>query len=108
MSGFDIIDRIHRLEHNLALMGMKLARPKHHTTDLVAVLPKDENLPIYCRDAELFIGSLEETEVWLMGFRKSREYYQMLGLVTDYKVRRKEQDYRNRELLAAIKKSGSE
>jgi hypothetical protein len=77
--------------------------------DLVSLFPKDQELPIYSRDAEIYVGTLEGMEVWLNGFEKAREYDRMLlGKTHETKRQRMEQDYRNRELMKQIKEAGKE
>jgi hypothetical protein len=69
-------------------------------------VPKDADaLPIYSRDAELFVGTLEGLETWLHGVRWAREYDMMLKLSDEKKRARKEQDERNRILLKTLKDS---
>jgi hypothetical protein len=69
-------------------------------------VPKDADaLPIYNREAELFVGTLEGLETWLHGVRWAREYDMMLKLTDEKKRARKEQDERNRILLKTLKDS---
>lgn len=61
-------------------------------------------MPIYNRDAELFVGSIEQLEVWLQGFRTAREYdWLLMGEKINTQRKRKEQDVRNRDLMKTIK-----
>jgi hypothetical protein len=114
MSGYHTILRIRRLEEEVDKMGFCMGNPKHGNYrqefgDVVALMPKEDSFPIYSRDAELFIGTLEELEVWLRGFQKAQEYHRMLmGRNFEKKVERFEQDYRNRELMKQIKLAGQE
>jgi hypothetical protein len=69
-------------------------------------VPKDSDaLPIYNREAELYVGTLEGLETWLHGVRWAREYDMMLKLSDEKKRARKEQDERNRILLKTLKDS---
>jgi hypothetical protein len=62
--------------------------------------PKQDSLPIYSRDAELFTGTIEQLEVWLRGLEWARDYDRMLlGKALDKKRQRREQDHRNQQLL---------
>ena len=71
---------------------------------MVALKPRDECLPVYSRDAEVFVGTLEALEHWLQGLHFARKYDSMLmGKNFDAQRQRKEQDYRNRQLLNKIK-----
>ena len=49
------------------------------------------------------------TFVWLRGFQKAREYDLLLmGKTVETKRERKEQDYRNKQLLMKIKESNQQ
>jgi hypothetical protein len=114
MSGYNTILRIRRLETEVDKMGFRMGNTKHGNYrqefgDVVALFPKEDSFPIYSRDAEMFVGTLEELEVWLRGFQKAQEYHRMLiGRNFEKKVERFEQDYRNRELMKKIKQAGQE
>jgi len=61
-------------------------------------------LPIYCRDAELFVGTLEGAEYWMRGVEWARDYDRMVvDKKLDDKRKRKEQDERNRQLVLILK-----
>jgi hypothetical protein len=67
-------------------------------------VPKDhDSLPIFSRDAELFVGSLERLEDWLHGVRWAREYDMMLRLSDEKKRSAAEQKERNRQLMRTLK-----
>ena len=116
MSGYNTVLKIRRLEQEIDALGFRWGNSKHGSWgsreygDVIALYPKDEeSLPVYSRDAELFIGTIEEMEVWLRGFQKCQEYHRMLiGRNFEEKVKRKEQDYRNQQLLRKIKEAGKE
>lgn len=108
MSGFILVQKIHRLEQELDRLGMVMCSAKHYYRDygdVVAVKPKDESsLPIYSRDAELFIGTLEALEHWIQGVEWARKYDGMLFGRRHESVRlRKEQNYREVQLCALLK-----
>jgi len=110
MAGWNTIERIRRIEEAVDKLGFKFSKSKHSdwTDDhgALSLVPKDsDSLPIYSRDAELFVGSLERLEDWLAGVRWAREYDMMLKLSDEKKRKRKEQDERNRILLKTIKDS---
>jgi len=72
--------------------------------DTVALKPKDaDSLPIYSRDAEVFVGSLTDLQYWLRGGEWSRDYDRMMKVTDDKKRARKEQDLRNRQLAKTLK-----
>jgi hypothetical protein len=110
MSGWNTIQRIKRVEQAVDELGFKFSKSKHSdwTEDhgALSLVPKDQDaLPIYSRDAELFVGSLERLEDWLAGVKWARDYDMMLRLSNDTKRARKEQDTRNKNLLTSIKES---
>lgn len=112
MAGYHTILRIRRLEETVDKMGFRMGNPKHggyrdEYGDIVALFPKDDTFPIYSRDAEMFVGTLEELDVWLRGWQRAYEYHSMLmGRNFEKNVQRKEQDYRNQHLMKKIKQAG--
>lgn len=110
MSGWNTIQRVKRIEQQVDDLGFKFAKSKHSdwTEDhgALSLVPKNQDaLPIYSRDAELFVGSLERLEDWIAGVRWAREYDMMLRVSDDNKRARKEQDVRNKSLLNQIKEA---
>jgi hypothetical protein len=108
MSGWNTIQRIKRIEQAVDEIGFKFSKSKHSdwTEDhgALSLVPKDPDaLPIYSRDAELFVGSLERLEDWLAGVRWAREYDMMLKLGDDEKRAKAEQRERNRQLMRTLK-----
>jgi len=110
MSGWNTIQRLRRIEEEIDKIGFKFAKCKHGDfTDLhgaLSLVPKDADaLPIYSRDAELFVGSIERLEDWLAGVKWARDYDMLLRLSDDKKRAAAEQKERNRQLMRTIKES---
>lgn len=106
MIGIRAIEKIERVRAVADQFGLKFERSRNGYSEFdgIALVPKDQDsLPIYTRDAELFSGTLDEVEDWLNGVMWAKSYYQMLGLVDDKKIQRKEQDERNRRLINLLK-----
>ena len=108
MSGWNTIQRIKRVEQLVNEIGFKFSKSKHSdwTEDhgALSLVPKDADaLPIYSRDAELFVGSLERLEDWLAGVKWARDYDMMLKLSDDKKRMAAEQKEKNRILMRMIK-----
>jgi len=108
MAGWNTIQRIRNVEEQVDKLGFKFSKSKHSdwTEDhgALSLVPKDHDaLPIYSRDAELFVGSLERLEDWLAGVRWAREYDMMLRLSDEKKRTAAEQKQRNRNLMRSIK-----
>ena len=108
MAGWNTIERIRRIEQQIDALGFKFAKSKHNDWSedhgALSLVPTDaDSLPIYNRDAELFVGSVERLEDWLAGMRWARDYDRMIKLSDDKKRARKEQDERNRQLARTLK-----
>ena len=108
MSGWNTIQRLRRIEEEIEKIGFKFAKCKHGDfTDLhgaLSLVPKDADaLPIYSRDAELFVGSIERLEDWLSGVKWARDYDRMCKISDDEKRSKAEQKERNRQLMRTLK-----
>lgn len=113
MAGYRTVLQIQRLQQEIEELGFRWGHSKHGTYrdygDVVALMPKDdESLPIYNRDAEIFCGTMDDLERWLQGVKWARDYDRMLGLSTANRRQRKEQDWRNRNLLSKIAQAGKD
>ena len=109
MSGIELIQKIHRLEDDVDSLGLRMVRPQYHSGvgygNTIALIPKDaSSLPVYSRDAEIFIGTLEELDHWLIGVAWARNYDILLRLSDPKKRERKEQDKRNHNLMNLLKR----
>jgi hypothetical protein len=106
MSGYETYTRLQRIEAQAKHLGFRLGNPKHGYTgrgdvEFVAVFPAEDQLPIYSRDAELFVGSFRELEVWLNGWAKAQQYDYMLRLTDEEKRKKFEDKERERQRLEA-------
>lgn len=102
--GFYTIQKLRRVEEQCAQIGLRMTKAKYSNSDVIALVPiNDDALPVYSRDAELFIGTLDDIEVWLRGVEWARNYYRLLRATSDKVVERKEQDERNRRLVEKLK-----
>ena len=107
MSGWNTIQTIRKLEQRADLLGMKFTAYRHDDrwVENIALVPKDRDaLPIYSRDAEMFVGSLEHADSFMQGVLWAREYDRMtIDRNLDKKRERKEQDERNQQLAKTLK-----
>lgn len=109
MSGYNLVSRIHSLEEQCRELGLMMCHSRsdymNQFGDVVAVKPRDQDsLPVYSRDAELFVGTLDALENWLKGIVWARRYDTMLfGAGHNDKRQRKEQDYRNARFLKNLR-----
>ena len=100
MSGYSTYTRFQRIEAQAKQLGFRLDNPKHGhwggsgDTDQVALFPDEEALPIFSRDAEIFVGTFGQVETFLTGWVRAQQYDAILGTVDD--KRRKK--YEDREL----------
>lgn len=106
MSGYEDFLRLQRIEAQAKQLGFRLGNPKHGYSNrdgigFVAAFPLDDNLPIYTRDAELFVGSFRELEVWLNGWAKAQQYDYMLRMTDEKKRKKYEDKERERQRLEA-------
>ena len=109
MAGYGAVEQLRRLETEVDKLGFMLCAPKNRWTDdlsdLVAIKPKDQDsLPIYSRDTEVFVGTLDQLQIWVRGVYWARNYDEMLKLSNEKKREKKEQDERSRRLIAKLKK----
>lgn len=110
MGGYNLVLKIRRLEEECDKLGFMMCHSKYgyyrDFGDVVAVKPKDDvALPIYSRDAELFCGTIDQLEIWLKGIQWARDYdYMLFGKTNESKRERKEQDYRNRQIVEVLEK----
>jgi len=107
--GFGAYTRLRRCEERANQLGFRFAYSKHGARDYdgIALYPKDDELPIYSRDAEVWYGDVESCESFLRGFEWATQYYVMLGATSDKIINRKEQDVRNKQLMESIKKGAN-
>jgi hypothetical protein len=72
-------------------------------SSMIVLKPKDDCLPHYSRNAELFSGSVESIDSWLRGIKWARQYDEVLKLSSDKKRTDKEQAEKNKQLMRTIK-----
>lgn len=108
MSGYQLVLRIRRLEEQLHNLGMRWGHDKHgwvgeDISDRLSVFPRDQELPVYSRDAALFTGTINEVDRWLQGVAWSRDYDLLMRV--HHKDRRGvlEDRMRNEQLVKLIK-----
>lgn len=106
MTGYNTVLKIRKFEDRIANLGMQMAHPKYNYDDygtMIALKPLDNSYPVFARDAELFIGTIEEAEQWLNGIEWSTRYFEMLGLVNGKKIAAKEDLERQRQLIHKLR-----
>lgn len=107
MSGILLIERIKRLELECNRRGFRMTATRHAYSgrDTLSLVPIDADAhPMYSRDAEAFVGTLEELEVWLRGVAWMDTHYRLLGVVDDAKIAKREEFHRHDRLATAMTK----
>ena len=106
MSGYKLVLRLRKFEEEIAALGFRMGYSKYSYSDVdqIALFPKDDDcLPIYARDAEIFIGTIEQCELWMRGIKWAREYARLLGIKEESQRLRKEDLYRQDQLFRKLK-----
>ncbi len=103
--GFGAIIRLRRIEARANELGFRFAHSKYGSReiDVIALYPIDDKLPPYARDAELFVGDLDEVNSFLIGMDFMANYYRQLRIITDAKVQRGEELVREGHLIQKLK-----
>jgi hypothetical protein len=109
MNGYSLVRQVHDLEKELHDMGMRwgfsMFGDRSQFGDRVAVYARDDELPIFSRDAELFTGTIDEVSSWLEGVQWAQRYDHMLGVSDTKRRQKREQNVRNAQLLAVLQTS---
>lgn len=105
MSGWHTYTRFQRIEAQAKQLGFRLGKPgkgySHRDYgDMISLYPDGQALPIYSRDAELFIGTFDQIEDFLMGWAKAQQYDHLLRLTDDKKRKKYEDKEVERQRLA--------
>lgn len=93
---------IKQVEEAASRLGMKIAisNSRH---DLLCLMPANNELPVYSRDAELAAGSIEYLDSVIQGWQKAYQYYSTLGLVTESKIKKAENMCEQKRLFQLLK-----
>ena len=87
MSGYTTYQRWQRIEEQAMIAGFRIGKPSHIYNepdyDRVSLYPADDALPVYSRDAELFVGTFGEVEIFLAGWSRAQQYDYLLRMTDD-------------------------
>ena len=106
MAGYKTINLIKDLEKELHELGMRWGYSRYENSgfgELVGIFPRDDQLPQYSRDAEIFSGTIQEVRTWIQGIVWARKYDDMMRVSDNKKRMRREQDLRNQQLVNILK-----
>lgn len=111
MSGYNNILKVRRFEERVHGLGLRIGYPRYRNReadgDMLCLMPQDHEWPIFSRDAEMFVGTVDSATAWLDGLEFARNYDDMIKVGSRVRRERKEQDYRNRKLLQVLKTAES-
>lgn len=106
IQGYRDIAEYLQLVERLTRIGLRLSYPKHGGVETsISVIPLNDGVPIYSRDAALFTGSFDEIVGWVAGVEWRDTYLRNIKLTTAAKIEAAEQNERNRQLMQTIKES---
>ena len=110
MASLRQIQQLESITKQLEAQGMRLAKLNAHgafasvqDSEILAVYPNEDQLPHYARDAELFIGTMDDIGSWIAGVHWLTAYNGMLGIDDGDKRRRLENTERERQLMEALR-----
>ena len=105
VAGWQLLQSFRNVEVRANKIGLKFGPSKFigMQFDTIALVPFDEHLPIYNREAEVFAGSLRDIDKWLEGIAWARKYDDLMKVSNDEKRETAERKYHQRELLRIIK-----
>ena len=104
VAGWQLLKSFRDVEERANKIGLKFAPSKYSGMefDTITLMPLNEYLPIYNREAEVFVGTLQDIDKWLRGVEWSRNYDDLMKVSTHEKRKVAEEKYKQREFLKAI------
>lgn len=110
MTSLKYLQKFESISHQLAAQGMRMETRQTYgafasmpNVQVVAVYPAANGLPHYARDAELFIGTLDDLQLWLAGIQWLATYYSMIGIDNGTKRHKIEETESERQLLESLR-----
>lgn len=114
MTGFTFIQKLRDMEQQCSDLGFQITKCRYYASydsndDVISLSPKDANsLPVYSRDAEVWVGSLEDLESFLEGVRWARTYDKLIRVSDEKRRERRESIVRTERMIRIIKTGESE
>lgn len=104
MSGYNLLVKFRDTEAQAKSLGMRLDYDNYGRAEYSSLYPDTaESLPLYCRDAALYSGNLDNIIAFLNGVEWNANYVRMLKVTTNEKIARAEQNIRNKQLLDSLR-----
>lgn len=102
--GMSVIQRIDRLRDRCMELGFEITSCQHSQGwDQIALVPRDDALPIYNRTAQIFAGDLSAVEAFIRGATWARDYDgDHLRISNSQRREAAEQKWRNRILAKTL------
>jgi hypothetical protein len=103
--GFQTVIDCRLTEEKANSLGFRFGYSKRggNASSTIGLFPASECMPTYGRNAELFSGNLDQVKAFLSGIEVNLVYLKSLGVVTDAKIKKKEQEVRNHQLNEILK-----
>jgi hypothetical protein len=107
MGGWGTIKVIRALADRIDALGFEFSQCSLDCGNetRVSLKARGDCLPHYSRDAEIWIGTLEELQYWLNGVEWARDYDRMLKISDAKKRDKAESIERGRQLMQTLKQS---
>lgn len=107
VAGWHLLRTFREVEERANDLGLKFAPSRYSGMDFdtIALIPLDEHLPIYNREAEVFQGTLQDINKWLQGVEWARNYDDLMKVSTNEKRQTAERKFQQRELVKVIRDS---
>lgn len=89
MAGYQLYRELQDLEREANDLGFMFAYCQFRfdtSTDVFALRPFADQLPIYSRDADLFVGTHTEVRNFLKGVQWARKYNELIGACTTQRI----------------------
>jgi hypothetical protein len=95
MIGMNVYRQFKELEEVCDDLGFEISsdRPSYDTHNLIALKPAGERLSAYSRDAVIFRGDLDQCLTFLHGWRQSRYYLEIIGVLKNDIVEKAERKH---------------
>lgn len=105
VAGWQLLKSFRDVENRANKIGLKFAPSKYSGMefDTIALIPLNEHLPIYNREAEVFTGTLQDIDKWLRGVEWAHNYDDLMKVSNDQKRKQAESKYQQKEFLKVIR-----
>jgi len=76
----------------LTKLGYKI-KPAKYGQASIGVYPLDDKNPLYSRDAQVYVGTIEQIACWMRGVQHQDGYLKMLKATSDKRIKELEEKY---------------